>query len=177
MFGTGRVTDGRSMNYALPADQDTCEICAAWTTDTETHIAANEHAIGLVSPRPRAVGAVIVVPRAHAHSPSALTSAQMAATWRMVQRVTWAIEAAFDPDGMHTWHDIGNEAQASFAHLSIDLVPRHYGAPYQYRPWAELAEADRETRLASARTLRSALDQAEQQSCTMASNTRKSPSA
>jgi diadenosine tetraphosphate (Ap4A) HIT family hydrolase len=112
----------------------------------------------------------------------------MAATWRMVQRVTWAIEAAYDPDGMHTWHDIGNEAQASFAHLSIDLVPRFYSAPYQYRPWAGLAEADRDTRLAAAGTLRSALersgrrlrqaqDHTGQQSATMASNTRGSASA
>jgi diadenosine tetraphosphate (Ap4A) HIT family hydrolase len=165
------------MNYVLPADPDPCVICTAWVTDAEAHIVAGEHAIGLVSPRPRVAGAALVVPRAHVHSPSALTPGQMAGLWRVVQRVTRAIETAFDPDGMHTWHDIGDEAQASFAHLSIDLVPRHYDVPYAYRPWAELPELDREVRLAAAVRLRSALDQAERQSSAMASNTRESPSA
>jgi diadenosine tetraphosphate (Ap4A) HIT family hydrolase len=165
------------MSYVLPADPDPCVICTAWLADARTHVVAGEHAVGLVSPRPRAGGAAVVVPRAHVYSPSALTPAQMAGLWRVVQRVTWAIEAAFDPDGMHTWHDIGTEAQASFAHLSVDLVPRHYDAPYAYRPWAELAEIDREVRLAAAGTLRSALDQAERQSSAMASNTPESPSA
>jgi diadenosine tetraphosphate (Ap4A) HIT family hydrolase len=145
------------MSYALPPDAEPCVPCTTWLDDLEVQIAANEHAIGLVSPRPRAVGAAVVLPRAHVHSPSALSVAQVAGLWRVVQQVTRSIEAAYDPDGMHTWHDIGTETSASFAHLSVDLVPRRHHVPYRYRPYAELADSRREERVEAARILRGAV--------------------
>jgi len=145
------------MSYVLPPDADACVVCTGWAPDTDVRIAENEHAVGVVSPRPRTEGAAVVFPRLHAYSPSALTVAQTAGLWRVVQAVTRAIEASFDPDGMHTWHDIGTETDASFAHLTVDLVPRRHTVPYRYRPYADLPEVGRDERVAAARLLRAAV--------------------
>ena len=145
------------MSYVLPPDPQPCIVCTDWAADPDVRIFENEHAIGLVSARPRADGAAVVFPRAHAHSPSALTVAQTAGLWRAVHAVTLAIEAVFDPDGMHTWHDIGTETDASFTHLTVDIVPRHHDVAYRYRPYADLPEAGRDERIAAARRLREAV--------------------
>ncbi len=145
--------------YRLPADGAACYVCDWPRTQRDYVVAENEDAISLIAPRQRAEVSVVVAPRQHVVTPSQLSGPAMAALWQLVQDVTVAVEAAAHPDGMHTWHDIGTEADASFAHLTVDIVPRWRDVPYRFAPYRHLQAAPDEARLAQARRLAAALRQ------------------
>lgn len=144
------------MAYHLPADP-TCPVCDWLDTDARYLVVSNADAAAIVTPRPRVAGAVVVFPRAHVVTPSQLEPPAMAALWELVYLATTAIERAYNPDGMHTWEDIGTRADASFAHLTIDIVPRFAEDGYRFVPYAQLPELDEATRLRLVELLAAAL--------------------
>jgi diadenosine tetraphosphate (Ap4A) HIT family hydrolase len=130
-----------------------CVVCGWLDGPAGYLITANDHAVAVVTERQRCPGAAVVFPRAHVSSPAALPADAMAGLWHLVFAVTTAIERVHDPDGMHTWEDIGTLADASFAHVTIDLVPRFAADGYRYAPYAKLPVTDDATRRAEAARL------------------------
>lgn len=143
---------GQPMGYQLP-DEQACAVCG-WLDDAADYvIASNHHAVAIVTERQRCPGAAVVFPRAHVSSPAELPGEAMGGLWHLVFMVTTAIERVHDPDGMHTWEDIGVLADASFAHLTIDLVPRFTADSYRYAPYRRLPLTGGPTRRAQAARL------------------------
>jgi diadenosine tetraphosphate (Ap4A) HIT family hydrolase len=144
------------MAYQLPAD-DPCAICGWLGDSAEYLVAANEHAVAVIAERQRCRGAVVVFPRRHVISPAQLPAPAMAGLWHLVYAVTRSIEAVYHPDGMHTWEDIGTLADASFAHLTIDIVPRFTVEPYRYATYRGLSPSAASARRAEAARLSAAV--------------------
>jgi diadenosine tetraphosphate (Ap4A) HIT family hydrolase len=145
------------MGYRLPDDtepDDTeCAVCGWIGGPADYLIASNDHAAAIVTGRQRSQGAAVVFPRAHVSSPTQLPGEAMAALWHLVFAVTTAIERVYDPDGMHTWEDIGTLADASFTHLTVDLVPRFTDDTYRYTPYTKLPPTDDQSRRTQAAAL------------------------
>lgn len=157
---TEQQSSAQQLPYGLPADGTACLVCDWPRSQRDYIVAENNDAISLIAPRQRAEVSVVAAPRQHVVTPSQLSPSAMAALWQLVQDVTMAVEAAADPDGMHTWHDIGTATDASFAHLTLDIVPRWRDVPYRFAPYGHLPATPDEARLAQARRLATALRKA-----------------
>ena len=97
--------------------------------------------IGQVNP-----GHVLVAVKKHAENLFALDDAQAAAVFRTSARVTRAIGAAFEPQGLSVYQANGKAAGQTVFHFHIHLVPRHEGDgmaltwPVKNPPREKLAE-------------------------------------
>lgn len=78
--------------------------------------------IGQVNP-----GHVLVAVKKHAENIYALDDAQAQAVFRGAARVSRAIQAAFQPEGLSVYQANGKAAGQTVFHLHIHLVPRQEG--------------------------------------------------
>jgi histidine triad (HIT) family protein len=102
-----------------------CRIVAKEIPATLVH--EDEHTlafmdIGQVNP-----GHVLVALKKHAENIFALSEADAAAVFRSAARVSRAIRAAFEPQGLSVYQANGRAAGQTVLHLHIHLVPRYEG--------------------------------------------------
>lgn len=137
------------MAYQVP-DEASCAVCG-WLADrADGMIVVTEYSALAIAERQRVRGAVVAFPRTHVNSPAQMSMAATNDLWQLVRAASIAIEELYNPDGMHTWEDIGTLADASFAHLTIDIVPRFTADTYKFAKYASLPVIDAATRRSEA---------------------------
>lgn len=72
-------------------------------------------------------GHVLVIPKAHVETVDRLDLETAAALFQTVVKVSRAILAAFNPDGLNIWQSNGVGAGQEIPHVHIHLLPRSTG--------------------------------------------------
>ena len=91
------------------------EIDAAIVYEDDDHLAFLDH-------RPLFPGHVLVTPRLHFETLVDLDADRVGPLFRVVQRVTRAVEEAMDADGV--FNAINNKVSQSVPHLHVHAIPR-----------------------------------------------------
>jgi histidine triad (HIT) family protein len=130
--------------------QGPCIFCEriAGEGDTWAVIDEDELTLAVINPRQYEEGQALVVPRRHAPTVLDLTETEAAALMLQVQRVSRAIVAAFDPDGITIYQNNGVASLQAIPHSHFHVVPRRYGSGWGEGPphLAAITRADREKR-------------------------------
>src|SRR5205807_8058085 len=115
-----------------------CPLCALVPGEPEATVLENDAAVAVVPDRSRGRGNVLVVLRRHAAGPGQMSSGEVRDLWLAARRVAIAIERAHEPDGMHSWLDVGDIADAPHGHAHLTLLPRFQAVPYRFVPYGRL---------------------------------------
>jgi len=112
-------------------------------------IAEDELTTSFINPRQFEEGQALIIPRRHAPTILDLTDAEAAAIFQHAKRISQAMVAAFDPDGITLWQNNGVASLQEVPHAHLHVVPRRYGSGYGEGPphLAALTRAERDQRL------------------------------
>lgn len=127
------------MPYRTPPDGD-CGLCSALAIPDGV-VQEREHAVLVAALRPRADGAVLVVPRRHVAGFTELTHPELRDVVELVRWATEHLVRAFDPDAVGAAADIGLAAEQAEPHLAVDLIPRYADRPLAWQPYDQVAPA------------------------------------
>jgi histidine triad (HIT) family protein len=106
--------------------------------------------ISFVNPAQFEVGQSLVIPRRHAPTILDLSADEASAVMSAVQRLSRAIVAAYDPDGLTIYQNNGVASLQAVPHCHVHVVPRRHGSGWGEGPphMAPLERAERDRRLA-----------------------------
>ncbi len=115
-----------------PEDEQRCVFCrilGSGGTDRERLIVHRDTSvIVILNAYPYTSGHVMVMPRRHVASLSALTTDEHSALWASVTDATEAVTRAYQPEGMNIGANLGRAAGAGIpGHLHVHIVPRWNG--------------------------------------------------
>ena len=133
-----------------------CWVCREIAED-ETVVTAEAAGVVFVPSRLRREGSTVIAPKRHVATPSALTEDEFRVVWRLLFSTTRAIEKVYNPQGLHTWSDIGALADADGEHYFVTVVPRHVDDGYYFIKPGDLPTVDEESRRTQAAILRRAV--------------------
>lgn len=124
------LVDGQ--NGVTPDDGQRCVFCrilASGLGDDKTHIVfSDEHVIAILNAYPYTSGHLMVMPRRHTATLSALSESEHSALWSRVTQATEAVTRAYKPEGMNVGANLGRAAGAGIpGHLHVHVVPRWNG--------------------------------------------------
>jgi ATP adenylyltransferase len=120
----------RSEYVSSPDDQDACLFCRLPDgSDSDTLIVERgTEAFTALNRYPYTTGHVMVAPYRHVARPTDLIADEQSDMWRLLDRVTRAIDEAMAPDGYNLGANIGRVAGAGVpGHFHLHLVPRWAG--------------------------------------------------
>lgn len=83
--------------------------------------------IAFMSLRQQREGHVLVIPRAHVENILGITEEIGSAVMATTVRVARAVEAAFQPEGLHLWQSNGPAAGQEVPHFHMHVMPRWHG--------------------------------------------------
>ncbi len=113
-----------------PVGTSDCLFCGLIAADPEDAlvIAQGEHVFAVMNAYPYTSGHLMVAPRRHGGTLSALEPDEASELMAMVQDATRALEAAYHPDGMNVGVNLGRAAGAGIpGHVHVHVVPRWNG--------------------------------------------------
>ena len=105
-----------------------CELAALGTGPASGVVFADDVSFCTLNAYPYGSGHLLVLPRRHESSLSALGEEEAAGVWRTARAAVRALEAAYSPDGMNLGANLGEAAGAGIpAHLHLHVLPRWSG--------------------------------------------------
>jgi diadenosine tetraphosphate (Ap4A) HIT family hydrolase len=102
-----------------------CAFCERITSGNL--LASNELAVVFLDGYPVTPGHSLIIPRRHEANFLALTAAEQAAVWGLVDVVTRQLDAADAPDGYNIGVNVGEAAGQTIAHAHLHVIPRRRG--------------------------------------------------
>ncbi len=102
-----------------------CKIVAGQIPSTRVY--EDEHTLAFMDLGHVNPGHVLVAVKKHAANLYELDEAQAAAVARAAVRISKAIKAAFQPDGLSVYQANGTAAGQTVFHYHVHLLPRHAG--------------------------------------------------
>ncbi len=104
---------------------DDCIFCAIADGVSEASVVyEDERTMAFVDPRQFHAGHTLVIPRKHIPDLRYIDDETGAALISVVARISRAVDAAFQNDGLSIWHSIGPGAHQEVPHLHIHVHPR-----------------------------------------------------
>lgn len=103
----------------------TCVFCARVTAGGL--VAENSTAVAFPDAFPLSRGHCLIVPRRHESNFFALTPAEQAATWALLEPTRAHIEQDGRPDGYNIGVNVGEAGGQTVAHAHVHLIPRYHG--------------------------------------------------
>jgi histidine triad (HIT) family protein len=98
-------------------------------------VSEDSHTIAFMSIRQQREGHVLVIPRAHVETVFGLDYETGAAVMATTVRIARAVEAAFQPQGLHLWQSNGPAAHQEVPHFHMHVMPRwHDDGLLQWHP-------------------------------------------
>jgi histidine triad (HIT) family protein len=106
-----------------------CIFCRITAGEAEASIVLrDEYVLAFMDLRAFSPGHTLVIPTLHIENIFALDDATVAAALiDAVARVSRAVRAAFEPDGISIWQSNGAAAGQEVSHLHFHVVPRYEG--------------------------------------------------
>jgi diadenosine tetraphosphate (Ap4A) HIT family hydrolase len=102
-----------------------CAFCERITSGNL--LASNELAVVFLDGYPVTPGHSLIIPRRHEANFLALTAAEQAAVWGLVDVVTRQLDAADAPDGYNIGVNVGEAAGQTIAHAHLHVILRRRG--------------------------------------------------
>ena len=120
------------MPYRFPV-ADPCPACE-WLAEREPWVPvySTDLATSYVASRQRTHGTVCVIPKRHVLRLAELRDDELTEVSEVLRRVVSSIEAAYAPEGLHTWISTGELGSQHRPHAHINVVPRRAGQPYTF---------------------------------------------
>lgn len=133
---------------------DSCVFCGI-VDGSKPHsiVSEDDRTIAFMSIRQQREGHVLVIPRAHVENVFGLDEETGAAVMATTVRIARAVEAAFQPEGLHLWQSNGPAADQEVPHFHMHVMPRWHGDgllawyPTQGPVYPERDELDRQATL------------------------------
>ncbi|HEY3501419.1 MAG TPA: HIT family protein [Actinocatenispora sp.] len=134
-----------------------CLFCSIVAGATPAHRVLDEpDTVGFLDTRPLFKGHVLVVPRAHRETLTDMPADALGGFFASVQRVTAAVEGAFDAAG--SFVAVNNRVSQSVPHLHVHVVPRNRKDGLRGFFWPRTKYADDTEAADYAARIRTALD-------------------
>ena len=102
-----------------------CAFCERITSGNL--LASNDLAGAFLDGYPVTPGHTLIIPRRHEANFLALTAAEQAAVWALVDIVRRQLDASDAPDGYNIGVNIGEAAGQTIAHAHLHVIPRRRG--------------------------------------------------
>lgn len=89
--------------------------------------AENDLAFAIFDGFPVNPGHVLVIPKRHVANYFELTTEEVLAIQKLLQRMKAEVETKFHPDGYNIGVNVGRDAGQSIFHVHVHLIPRYKG--------------------------------------------------
>lgn len=114
----------KSLRFPVKEACPFCELLADGSADL---ICANDLAASFADSFPLNPGHALIVPRRHEPNPFALTPAEQASLWALLDPTRAAIAAGHDADGWNVGVNVGIAGGQTIPHVHVHLIPRLVG--------------------------------------------------